>query len=1132
MGFASEIHTTLLLERTLSEVDADYFKEKYLHVILYRRVKNIDVKILFANHSYTRIWYQVGQLRLFLRGCGMATLVSINDTSQSKSILPPMVEFDRYNLADESRLVLGLSERAIYTEDERRKIDVMARRLVTETHTAKGHRGGVDAFMKEYGFSNEEGVILLCLAEALLRIPDRETADALISDKVGGGAWDRHLGHSDSLMVNASTWGLMLTGRIVNLAEPDKGWSASGLFNRLLKNTSEPVIRNALRSAMKMLGDQFVLGRTIEEALKRAAPLISQGYLFSYDMLGEAACSEADADRYFNHYMSALQAVGDAAGVMQSNKIFARPSLSVKLSAIHARFEPGKESLLKVELQPKLIQLAREARALGLGLTIDAEEQDRLELTLDMFGALALSPQLAGWNGLGIAVQAYSKRAIPTLRWLRQIASIGERRIPVRLVKGAYWDSEIKWAQEKGLPDYPVFTRKIHTDVSYLACARLLSSEPQAFYPQFATHNAYTIATVAVAGHDKDFEFQRLHGMGENLYAHVLKDKSTPQSCRIYAPVGGHKDLLAYLVRRLLENGANTSFVHQLSNSELDIENIVADPVRIIETERETTGKPARPSLPRPPEIFGASRRNSLGIDLSGRSTRHEILVKMGEALREGFEAAPIINGHVQKSGSACTSVICPHDRRQRLGTVFETSQEQMETALAGAANAHANWNSLGGEARAYILERVADLYEKNRARLMAMIVREAGKTLDNALGDLREAIDFLRYYANEARRLFAEPVYLQGVTGETNELSLEGRGTFLCISPWNFPLAIFTGQVAAALGSGNTVIAKPAQQTPLTAFAAVKLFHEAGIPGDVLQLLPGDGNLGAQIVADSRIRGVAFTGSNRTAWSIQRALTKRSGEIIPFIAETGGINAMIVDSSALPEQITRDVVHSAFDSAGQRCSAARIIFIQDDVADDFINMIAGATELLEIGDPIDYATDLGPVIDSMAQDTLDAHKGRMLKNAQLIVDCVLPDQCGLGTFVSPAIFEIGAMSELDREVFGPILHVVRYQQDYLDTVCDAINTAGYGLTLGMHTRIERKAREIVERVKAGNIYINRNQIGAVVGVQPFGGRGLSGTGPKAGGPNYLARFATERVVTTNITATGGNIQLLNQADA
>ena len=651
-------------------------------------------------------------------------------------------------------------------------------------------------------------------------------------------------------------------------------------------------------------------------------------------------------------------------------------------------------------------------------------------------------------------------------------------------------------------------------------------------YPQFATHNAHTVAAVLELAADREsFEFQRLHGMGEVLYDQVVSDPNLDRSCRIYAPVGGHEDLLAYLVRRLLENGANTSFINRLADDALPIEDIVKDPVRQAEDEREAGRLSPELLLIRPPHLFGEERRNSIGVALSEPGVREGVLAGIGEALREGFEAGPIVNGIARANSGEPSFALCPHDRRQRMGTIEEATPEDIETAIAGAEAAALDWDRQGAEARAQLLEKVADLYERNRDRLLAVIVREAGKTLNNAQGDLREAVDFLRYYANEARRLFGEPVLLRGVTGETNEYVLRGRGPIACISPWNFPLAIFTGQIAGALAAGNPVIAKPAEQTPLTAFMATKLFHEAGVPGAVLQLVPGDGAVGAALVGDKRVRGVAFTGSNNTAWAIQKALAERRGEIVPFIAETGGINAMIADSSALPEQVTRDVVISAFDSAGQRCSAARVLFIQDDVADKQIEMLVGATELLDIGDPIDYATDVGPVIDESAQDTLDAHKVRMRREARELIDARLPDACHVGTYVAPAIFEIEAFADLEREVFGPILHVVRFEQRHIDKVCAAINASGFGLTLGIHSRVAQFTRAIAENCRVGNVYINRNQIGAVVGVQPFGGEGLSGTGPKAGGPHYIARLASERVTSTDITATGGNIQLLSLDD-
>ncbi len=1061
----------------------------------------------------------------------MAALVDVSRRSLTTPELPPRAEIAQYHLVDESRLVGGLIERAIYTEDERRRTTELATRLVNGLRADDSSDTGVDAFMKEYGFSTEEGVILMCLAEALLRIPDSATADALIADKIGSGRWEHHLGNSDSLFVNASTWGLMLTGRIVNLGGKRHSESATNPINRLLKGASEPVVRQALRHAMRMMGDQFVLGRSIQEALKRARAEAQKGYRFSYDMLGEAAMTGPDAERYYERYVGAIEAVARASGPLfdkNADAIFERPSVSIKLTALHPRVEAGKEALLETELLPRLIQLVRLARDNGLGLTIDAEEQDRLDILLGLFGRLLNDPEFQGWNGLGLAVQAYSKRAIPVLRWLRRMAHQAGKKIPVRLVKGAYWDSEIKWAQEQGLPDYPVFTRKLHTDVSYLACARFLLSDRDAFYAQFATHNAQTLSAIAVAGRDVDFEFQRLHGMGDALYEQVSSDAGIKQPCRIYAPVGEHEDLLAYLVRRLLENGANTSFVNRLADDELPVERLVADPILRAEQEREAGSTSDRKELPRPLALFGDERRNSLGAALSETSVRDTLLAGMGDALRAGFSAHPLIAGDGNSYQDAGEFVFCPHDKRQRLGRVVNAAAEDVERALSAATAGQNGWDKTDGAHRAAILEKCGDLFERNRERLMAIIVREAGKTLENALGDIREAVDFLRYYANEARRLFGAPKELKGVTGETNLYGLSGRGPFVCISPWNFPLAIFTGQIAGALAAGNCVLAKPAEQTPLTAFVAVELFYEAGMPRDALQLVPGDGGIGAALVADPRVRGVAFTGSNETAWRIQKSLADRRGEIIPFIAETGGINAMIVDSSALPEQVTHDVVQSAFDSAGQRCSATRVLFLQEDVADKMIEMLVGATEMLSIGDPIDYATDIGPVIDVQAQDALDAHKANMYRNARMLADIRQPDDCQFGTYVTPAIFEIGSIKELERETFGPILHVVRYAKANLDKVCAAIQDSGSGLTLGIHSRVESAVEYIVERTKVGNTYVNRNQIGAVVGVQPFGGIGLSGTGPKAGGPNYLTRFACERVVTNNVTATGGNVELLS----
>jgi RHH-type proline utilization regulon transcriptional repressor/proline dehydrogenase/delta 1-pyrroline-5-carboxylate dehydrogenase len=1055
------------------------------------------------------------------------------DTPRDTDARPSRDEIAAYHLMDETRLVGGLSERAIYTGEERRRIAGLARRLVANVRADQQTHGGLDAFLNEYGLTSEEGVILMCLAEALLRIPDAETADALIAEKIGNGHWDKHVGRSSSLFVNASTWGLLLTGRIVKVREDKNRASLSGLFNRLVRSSGEPVIRQALRQAMRVMGDQFVLGDTIHSALKRAAPLQKRGYRFSFDMLGEAAQTVADADRYFDRYREALLTIGRVAGPVRSDHsdaLMQRPGLSIKLSALHPRYEPSKAAQLHAELVPRVVELAGLSREQGISVTIDAEEQSVLDLSLGIFARVFEDPTLQGWPGLGLAVQAYSRRGVPVLRWLKLLAARHQRRIPVRLVKGAYWDSEIKWAQQQGLDDYPVFTRKLHTDVSYLACMRLLLGDGEAFYPQFATHNAQTIATALIAGRDTGFEFQRLHGMGEALYEDIVEGGEFEHACRIYAPVGGHEDLLAYLVRRLLENGANTSFVNRLADEDLPIAEIIRDPVETVLSEQE--GGISREPLPRPPRIFGPDRRNSEGLALDEAVIRERLLAEMSETLRTDFDVSPVLGGNRVLGKGELRQIICPHDRRRSIGQVRDASDEIVDRAIAASTAAARNWERLGAGRRAEILDNTAHLFERNRARLMAVIIREAGKTIGNALDDVREAVDFLRYYANEARRLLSEPQALPGPTGETNLLHLKSHGPFACISPWNFPIAIFTGQIAAALAAGNPVLAKPAEQTCLTAYMATSLFHEAGVPGDVLQLLPGGGEVGSALVSDERVRGICFTGSNETARIIQRKLADRTRGIIPFIAETGGINAMIVDSTALPEQVTTDVLRSAFDSAGQRCSAARVLFVQKDVADKMIRMISGAAECLQLGDPIDYATDVGPVIDQDAQLRLDAHKARMQREAITVhFDKPVPEDCRHGTFVSPAIFELSRLDELQQEVFGPILHVVRYEQAHLDKVCAAINRSGYGLTLGIHSRIAATADFVADRVNVGNIYVNRDQIGAVVGAQPFGGQGLSGTGPKAGGPNYLTRFTVEQVVTRDITATGGNVELLGLDD-
>ena len=1045
--------------------------------------------------------------------------------------LPPFDEIHAHHLIDEPRIIGSLIERAVFTHDERARAVDLARRIVVGARANTAKLAGIDAFMKEYGLSSEEGVILMCLAESLLRIPDAETADQLIAEKITGGHWDRHRGHSDNLWVNASTWGLILSGHVVK--HRDAKWSHPvSALKRLVARSGEPVIRQAVRQAVKLLGDQFVLGATIKEALARAKPLEAQGYRLSYDMLGEAARTAFDAERYYERYTAAIDAVGSAGGQLASvhpDALMARASISVKLSALHPRFEPGKERRLQAELLPRLLTLVRAARTRHVPITFDTEEQNRLEVTLALFGAVFSDPALNGWPGLGLAVQAYGKRAIPTLRWLRRLAETSGKRIPVRLVKGAYWDSEIKRAQEAGLADYPVFTRKLHTDVSYLACVRYLLSDPGAFYAQFGTHNAHSLASAHVAGGKSSYEFQRLFGMGEALFDEVIGPASLGTPARIYAPVGTRVDLVAYLVRRLLENGANSSFVHQLSDDDVPVADLVRDPLERAEHERSQAGGPVK-LLAKPVEIY-PGRRGSLGLALCEPAVRAPLLTEMASHLDGSFAAGPIIDGAARTGSPDAALVRCPHDRRERIGTVERVSDAEIEAALASAtACAHAFEHS-GVEARAVALERASSLMERDRARLMSVIVREAGKTLGAAHDEVSEAVDLLRYYALEARRLFAHPTMLPGVTGEHNTSSWRARGPIACISPWNFPLAIFTGQVAAALAAGNPVLAKSAPQTPVTAFLATQLFHEAGIPGNALHLVPGDGRVGAALVGDARTKGVAFTGSNDTAWAIQRALTDRRGVMVPFIAETGGLNAMIADSSALPEQVVRDLVRSAFDSAGQRCSAARVLFVHADVADKMITMLTGAIEELDIGDPMDFATDIGPVIDERAQDALDAHKVRLQATGRRLIDRALPEECRVGTYVTPAAYEIDQLAATPREIFGPVLQVIRYERGALDKVVSAINATGFGLTLGLHSRVAAVADYVAEHARVGNLYINRNQIGARVGSQPFGGEGLSGTGPKAGGANLLARFATERVRSTDITATGGNWQLLSAED-
>ena len=1038
---------------------------------------------------------------------------------------------------DESDHVRELLPQAALPDDERDAAQATAADLVRRVRARAKSQGAVEAFMRQYDLGSEEGVLLMCVAEALLRIPDPTTADALIRDKLGDANWKRHVGQSESVLVNASTWGLMLTGTLVDLADDTKR-DVHGAFQRLLGRAGEPVIRLAVRQAMKIMGHQFVLGRTIAEALARARKGDGAAYRYSFDMLGEGAVTTADALRYQEAYRAAIDAIGRSGpgGSFTSTDVFAAPSISVKLSALHPRYEHAKHARIMAELAPRVLALAQLAKQYGIGFTIDAEETERLELSLDLIEATISDASLDGWNGYGLAVQAYQKRAPQVIDYLADLARRIGRRIPVRLVKGAYWDAEIKRAQVDGQAGYPLFTRKQNTDVSYLANARRMLDAGDAIYPMFATHNAQTIATVhrmarCIRGR-KDFEFQKLHGMGDDLYAEVIPADRLDVACRVYAPVGSHEDLLPYLVRRLLENGANSSFVNRITDENVAIDDLIRDPVQAVAAFSQAEISIPHPRIPLPVDLYrshGQDRDNSMGINLANDDQLRELAAALNNAGAGSWTSAPLVPGAA--SAGENLPVTNPADRREVVGHWQAADSATVERALANAVAAQPAWNATPASSRAAVLEHAADLLEARMPAYMAMCTKEAGKTLADGIAEVREAVDFLRYYALQAREHFA-PMTLPGPTGESNSLQLAGRGVFVCISPWNFPLAIFIGQVAVALAAGNSVIAKPAEQTSLMGYAAVKLMHEAGIPTDVLQFVPGNGaTVGAALTADPRVAGVVFTGSNATALAINRSLAARDGAIGTLIAETGGQNAMIADSSSLPEQVVKDVMGSAFTSAGQRCSAARVLLVQDDIADKVIHMLTGAMAELSVGDPGLPSTDVGPVIDNDALRMLDAHAARMASEATLIAMTPLGPETDHGTFFAPRAWELQSLTQLNRENFGPALHVIRWKAETLDAVIDAINSTGYGLTLGIHSRIDATIERIVSRAKVGNIYVNRNQIGAVVGVQPFGGQGLSGTGPKAGGPHYLPRFATEKTVTINTTAAGGNASLLTLGD-
>jgi RHH-type proline utilization regulon transcriptional repressor/proline dehydrogenase/delta 1-pyrroline-5-carboxylate dehydrogenase len=992
-------------------------------------------------------------------------------------------------------------------EKREARIDRTATRLIEAIRSNDDRLGGVEDMLREFALSTKEGLALMVLAEALLRVPDAGTADRFIEDKLGEGDFIHHETKSSAFLVNASAWALGLSARVIQPGEtPD------GTIGRLVKRLGAPAVRAATRQAMRLMGSHFVLGETIEAALARAQSGAFSCY--SFDMLGEGARTAADAERYFNAYASAIAAIGASAG---THSLPDRPGISIKLSALHPRFEALSRQRILDELVPRLIDLAQQARSYNLNLTVDAEEAERLELSLEVIASAFADASLAGWDGFGLAIQAYQKRATAVIDYADELAGQLNRRMMVRLVKGAYWDTEIKRAQERGLPDYPVFTRKAMTDLNYVACAeKLLKLRPRLF-PQFATHNALTVATVLeLSSGESGFELQRLHGMGEALYAQLLADHPA-LSCRTYAPVGSHRDLLAYLVRRLLENGANSSFVALAADDSVPVAQLLRRPADII----GAADNARHPNIPLPANLYRPQRQNSRGVEFGDRAAFQSLFAAV-KAEKAPTTATSLINGKAARG--VARQIASPIDPAMSIGSVIEATIEDANAAMAAARAGFSHWSREPAADRASHLDRAADLLEQRSPHFIALLQREGGKTLDDAISEVREAVDFCRYYAAQGRDLFGAGEAMPGPTGESNVLGLRGRGVFVAISPWNFPLAIFLGQITAALMAGNAVVAKPAEQTPLIAFEAVRLLHEAGVPSSALHLVAGEGRIGAALVAHPGVAGVVFTGSTEVARAINRALAAKDGPIVPLIAETGGINAVIVDATALPEQVADDVLTSAFRSAGQRCSALRILFVQDEVADRMIEMIAGAARELKVGDVSDPAVHIGPVIDAEAKEKLEAHIARMKREARVHFEGRTPE----GQYVAPHIFELANAGQLTEEVFGPILHVVRYAAGHLDDVLTSIERPGYGLTLGIHSRIDDVIDAVVERLAVGNIYVNRNIIGAVVGVQPFGGFGLSGTGPKAGGPHYLARFATEQTVTINTAAAGGNAALLS----
>ncbi|SJL84351.1 bifunctional proline dehydrogenase/L-glutamate gamma-semialdehyde dehydrogenase PutA [Vibrio palustris] len=1005
-------------------------------------------------------------------------------------------------MVDESQWLQQLLPLATPTEQEKAQISTNTTELIRAIRDDKRSVQMIDALLLEYSLDTQEGILLMCLAEALMRIPDTETADAFIRDRLSVADWKSHLNHSESVFVNASTWGLMLTGKVVGLKNPDKT-SPNQALNRLVNKLSEPVIRKAMQQAMKIMGHQFVLGRSMKEAQKNGKPLREKGFTYSFDMLGEAALTSADSNVYYQDYLMAIEAVGKN---QSDSTVSPAASVSIKLSAIHPRYEVANYDRVVDELYQRMLSLLEYAIQYDVAITIDAEEADRLEISLQLFEKLYRHESVRGWGKFGLVIQAYSKRALPTLVWLTALAKELGDVIPMRLVKGAYWDSEIKWSQQSGYDNYPVFTRKEATDVSYLACARFLLSEHVKghLYPQFAGHNAQTVSSIAVMAAHQEFEFQRLHGMGEALFNQVLKKYG--QDVRIYAPVGSHKDLLPYLVRRLLENGANSSFVHRLIDARCPIEELTQHPVDMLL---------AQPSLHNeritlPPNIY-PQRRNSRGVNVDIESEALPFNQAVNQWLSHQWSGAPVItDGETNESmiihDHASETVTAPFDRRITVGHMIYADLDHVSKAIAGAQAALPNWQALAYRERANKLDALADCLEENLVELVALCHMEAGKTIHDSIDEVREAVDFCRFYAKQSEVF--NPQTLTDFNGQSFTYQRGGLGVIACISPWNFPLAIFLGQIVAAAVSGNTVVAKPAEQTSLIACRAVELIKESGFPAGVVQLVPGIGaDIGQKLTSDERIAGVAFTGSTLTAQKINQTLAYRDSDPVPMIAETGGQNTMIVDSTALPEQVVRDVLRSAFASAGQRCSALRVLFVQEDVADRIITLIKGAMQELRLGLPYEHSTDVGPVIDTKARDKLNAHIAHMKATQTLVTELAIPESCQHGDFVPPCAFEIDSINVLQEEHFGPILHIVRYQASDLPQVLKSINDTGFGLTLGVHSRNETTYRWIEAHARVGNCYINRDQVGAVVGVQPFGGQGLSGTGPKAGGPHYLYRF-------------------------